>query len=123
MARKPLLDARSRVPAFASQYRQGDFALQRIEVVPQRTARDRLPVAIGREGFDLILDPREADWLAEVEVSLGGIADPDARGHGDFGQVQGAVQFLERGDARGQLFRYMLLQQLRAQRVHARLLR
>ena len=77
-----------------------------------------------REALDLLLDPGEADALAEIEIGLGGIADLDARGHCATSTKSSAqCRCLERCDARRELFGYVLLDQLRAQRAQARLRR
>src|SRR5450755_1430656 len=112
MTRKPLLNAGFCVSALASQHRQRYLALQRIQVIAQRTACDRLPMTVGSQRLDLLLDPAQTDALAEVEIGLGGVAYPDARRHGDFDQIQRAVRFLEGCDARSKLLRNMLLHQL-----------
>ncbi len=84
--------------------------------------RDRLPVALGRQGFDLVLDPGEADAFADVEIRLGREADLEAGRSRRFRQVQRTVQRLQRGNPRGQLFGNMLLDELRTQYVETALL-
>ena len=78
MRRAPAVDAGSGIAALAYEHRAGDLALQGVQVVAQRAAGDRLPVAVDRQSLDLLLDPGEPDALADVEIGPRRIADLDA---------------------------------------------
>ena len=71
----PLVDARSRRPGPCMPApRRVILRCNCVQIVAQRAARHRLPMAVRGQAFDLFLDPRQADALAEVEIRPGRIA-------------------------------------------------
>src|ERR1019366_1670844 len=92
MVLEPTIHSGARPFALARQYRARDFALQLIQVVAEGPARHGLPMSLCREGLDLILDPREPDALADVEISPCGESDVEPGGHRGFDQIQRAMQ-------------------------------
>ncbi len=72
------------------------------------------------EPIDLLLDPREPDALAELEVGLGGVHDGHAGGRRHLDQIEGAVDDFEGRDARSELLRDTLLDEPRASLAHGR---
>src|ERR1700690_2409583 len=83
-------------------------------IVPERTARNRVPVSFGGQRLDLLFDPRKPDALAEIEIGASRVGYGELRRLRDLDHVERAVQGIERGDARRERLRYALLDELRA---------